>query len=72
MDFPEWMFAVEEAARKRWNVFDYKNVPFPWAEAYMEKKSVDDAATALIIKGVDEVVKHYPRLIQSKMSKLPV
>jgi len=72
MDFSAWMFAVEEAAQKRCDIFDYKKVSFPWAEEYMKKTTVDDAATALIIKAVEEVMKRYPRLIQSKMSKLPV
>lgn len=64
--FNEWCFAVEEAAKEKDDIFDYKAVPFPWADTFMNERLVEEAAAALVIKAVTLVVERHPRLVQLK------
>lgn len=47
-NFCTWLKQVEDQATSICPIFNYKNIPFPWAKAYENKMETKKAAHALV------------------------
>jgi hypothetical protein len=56
-DYEEWSVAVERAANRKINMFDWHSIGFSWSDCFESGYSVDKAADALIHCAVTQALR---------------